>query len=68
MPHRPARRAALLASGLVLAACMAKPEGPLPDGLAGTDWRAQVHRGRQYLGVWRALRRRGVGPAVPVPR
>ena len=36
--------------------------------VTGTDWRAQVHRGRQYLGVWRALRRRGVGPAVPVPR
>ena len=45
MPNRPARRAALLASGLVLAACMAKPEGPLPDGLAGTDWRAQTLAG-----------------------
>jgi glycosyltransferase involved in cell wall biosynthesis len=36
--------------------------------VTGTDWRAQVHRGRQFLGVWRAVRRRGVGPVLPVPR
>ena len=42
MPGRLARRTALLASGLVLAACMARPETPLPDGLAGTSWRAET--------------------------
>jgi hypothetical protein len=36
--------------------------------VSGTGVRAQVHRGRQYLGVWRALRARGVGPKVPLPR
>ena len=36
--------------------------------VSGSGVRAQVHRGRQYLGVWRALRARGVGPRVPVPR
>lgn len=36
--------------------------------VTGKDWRAQVHRGRQFWGVWRALRQRGVGPRVPVPR
>jgi len=36
--------------------------------VTGNDWRAQVHRGRQFWGVWRALRQRGVGPRVPVPR
>jgi len=36
--------------------------------VTGSDWRAQLHRGRQFWGVWRALRARGVGPAVPIPR
>ena len=45
MPGRLARRTALLASGLVLAACMARPETPLPDGLAGTSWRAETLAG-----------------------
>ena len=36
--------------------------------VTGRDWRAQLHRGRQYWAVWRALRARGVGPAVPIPR
>jgi hypothetical protein len=35
--------------------------------VTGTDWRAQAHRARQFWDVWRALRARGVGPAVPVP-
>jgi glycosyltransferase involved in cell wall biosynthesis len=35
--------------------------------VSGSGVRAQVHRGRQYLGVWRALRARGVGPRFPVP-
>jgi hypothetical protein len=36
--------------------------------VSGSGVRAQVHRGRQYLGVWRALRARGVGPRIPLPR
>jgi glycosyltransferase involved in cell wall biosynthesis len=36
--------------------------------VTGRDLRAQIHRGRQYLGVWRALRARGVGPRFPIPR
>jgi Glycosyl transferase family 2 len=36
--------------------------------VSGGDVRSQIHRGRQYLGVWRALRARGVGPRVPLPR
>lgn len=36
--------------------------------VTGKDWRAQLHRGRQFWAVWRALRARGVGPRVPVPR
>lgn len=36
--------------------------------VTGSDWRAQLHRGRQFWAVWRALRRRGVGPALPLPR
>jgi hypothetical protein len=36
--------------------------------VTGTDWRAQVHRGRQFWAVWRALRARGVGPRLPIPR
>jgi hypothetical protein len=36
--------------------------------VSGTDFKSQVHRGRQYLGVWRALRARGVGPRFPIPR
>jgi hypothetical protein len=36
--------------------------------VTGGDWRAQAHRGRQFWGVWRALRARGVGPRLPLPR
>jgi glycosyltransferase involved in cell wall biosynthesis len=36
--------------------------------VSGRGARAQLHRGRQYLGVWRALRARGVGPKLPLPR
>lgn len=36
--------------------------------VTGRDLRAQRHRARQYWAVWRALRARGVGPAVPLPR
>ncbi|HTY73254.1 MAG TPA: glycosyltransferase [Actinomycetes bacterium] len=36
--------------------------------VSGAGPRAQVHRGQQHLGVWRALRARGVGPRVPLPR
>jgi glycosyltransferase involved in cell wall biosynthesis len=36
--------------------------------VTGRDWRAQVHRGRQFWAVWRALRARGVGPRLPLPR
>lgn len=41
-------------------------EVPLHHRVSGTDWKAQVHRGRQYLGVLRALVTRGVRPSVPV--
>jgi glycosyltransferase involved in cell wall biosynthesis len=36
--------------------------------VTGKDFHAQVHRGRQFWGVWRALRSRGVGPVLPIPR
>lgn len=36
--------------------------------VTGTDWRAQLHRGRQFWAVWRALRSRRVGPRLPLPR
>jgi glycosyltransferase involved in cell wall biosynthesis len=36
--------------------------------VTGSDVRAQVHRARQFWGVWRALRARGVGPALPIPQ
>lgn len=36
--------------------------------VTGTDLRAQLHRGRQFWAVWRALRARGVGPRLPLPR
>lgn len=36
--------------------------------VTGTDLRAQRHRARQFWAVWRALRARGVGPLVPIPR
>jgi len=43
-------------------------EIPFHHRVSGKDWRAQLHRGKQFLGVWRALRARGVGPRFPVPR
>lgn len=36
--------------------------------VTGSDWRAKRHRARQYWAVWRALRARGVGPTLPIPR
>jgi glycosyltransferase involved in cell wall biosynthesis len=38
-------------------------EVPLQHRVTGADWRSQVHRGRQWLDVARALLRRGVAPA-----
>jgi glycosyltransferase involved in cell wall biosynthesis len=43
-------------------------EVPFHHRVSGKDWRAQLHRGRQFFGVWRALRARSVGPRFPVPR
>jgi hypothetical protein len=43
-------------------------EVPFFHRVTGSDWRAQLHRARQYLGVWRALRARGAGPRLPIPR
>ena len=43
-------------------------EVPFHHRVSGRDWRAQIHRGRQFWGVWRALRARGVGRMLPVPR
>lgn len=39
-------------------------EVPLHHRVTGTDWHAQVHRGRQWLHVARALATRGVRPRV----
>lgn len=39
-------------------------EVPLHHRVTGTDWRAQLHRGRQWLHVGRALATRGVRPRV----
>lgn len=36
--------------------------------VTGRDLRAQRHRARQFWAVWRALRARGVGPRLPIPR
>jgi cellulose synthase/poly-beta-1,6-N-acetylglucosamine synthase-like glycosyltransferase len=54
----------------VLAAGFRVVEVPvdLRHRVTGSDWRAQVHRGKQFWAVWRALRSRGVGPRLPVPR
>lgn len=54
----------------VLAAGFRVVEVPvdLRHRVTGSDWRAQLHRGRQFWAVWRALRARGVGPRLPVPR
>ena len=38
-------------------------EVPFQHRVTGADWRSQVHRGRQWLDVARALARRGVWPA-----
>jgi glycosyltransferase involved in cell wall biosynthesis len=38
-------------------------EVPVHHRVTGADWRSQVHRGRQWLDVARALARRGVFPA-----
>lgn len=39
-------------------------EVPLHHRVTGTDWRSQVHRGRQWMHVLRALAVRGVRPQV----
>lgn len=36
--------------------------------VTGRDLRAQRHRARQFWAVWRALRARGAGPVLPIPR
>jgi len=36
--------------------------------VTGSDVMSQLHRGRQFLSVWRALRERKLGPKVPVPK
>ncbi len=40
-------------------------EVPFHHRVTGTDWQAQLHRGRQYADVMRALVTRGVRPALP---
>ncbi|NED98807.1 glycosyltransferase [Phytoactinopolyspora halotolerans] len=40
-------------------------EADLHHRVTGTDWKAQLHRGRQYAGVMRALTTRGVRPSLP---
>jgi glycosyltransferase involved in cell wall biosynthesis len=42
-------------------------EVPLAHRATGTDWRAQVHRARQFADVARALAVRGAGMWVPGP-
>ena len=41
---------------------------PLHHRVTGRHWRAQRHRAKQFWAVWRALRARGVGPVLPLPR
>ena len=36
--------------------------------VSGSDWRAKRHRAKQFWQTWRALRTRGVGPVLPLPR
>lgn len=40
-------------------------EVPFHHRVSGKDWKAQVHRGRQYADVMRALLTRGVRPSAP---
>jgi glycosyltransferase involved in cell wall biosynthesis len=42
-------------------------EVPFQHRVTGADWRSQVHRGRQWLDVARALARRGVVPVGLLP-
>lgn len=47
-------------------------EVPVHHRVTGTDWRSQVHRGRQWLHVARALATRGISPVrlpegLPIP-
>jgi glycosyltransferase involved in cell wall biosynthesis len=42
-------------------------EVPLHHRVTGADWRSQLHRGRQWLDVARALVRRGVVPSGFLP-
>ncbi|MFL5333670.1 MAG: META domain-containing protein [Geminicoccaceae bacterium] len=48
MPGWVGRGAALLAAGWILAGCgsMAAPDGPIPEGLAGSAWRAKTLAGQ----------------------
>ncbi len=41
-------------------------EVPFQHRVTGADWRSQVHRGRQWLDVARALARRGVASIGPL--
>lgn len=38
---------------------------PFHHRVTGADWKAQVHRGRQYADVMRALVTRGIRPSLP---
>jgi len=40
----------------------------LQHRVTGSDWRGKRHRARQFWQTWRALRARGVGPVLPLPR
>lgn len=40
-------------------------EVDLHHRVTGTDWKAQLHRGKQYAGVLRALVTRGIRPSPP---
>lgn len=47
---------------------VAEVETTFRHRVTGSDLLSQLHRGRQFLSVWRALRERKVGPTVPVPK
>lgn len=40
----------------------------LQHRVTGSDWRGKRHRANQFWQTWRALRSRGVGPRLPLPR
>ena len=43
-------------------------EVPFHHRVTGKGFRAQRHRAKQFWHVWKALRARGVGPRLPLPR